>query len=409
MSIEMMILSAGLLLLGAALSVNAASRIGMPTLLFFVVLGMIAGSEGLGQINFDNPLIARNIGTFALAIILFSGGLNTSWPSVRKVLLPGALLSTSGVLLTTLFLAAFIKLVLASYTEFDIGLPGLSWLEALLLAAIVSSTDAAAVFSVYRSSRNQPRRELRALLEFESGSNDPLAVLLTLTLLQLFSNGEQLDLLYLLKYISAQMVIGVLLGILVGFLGSRIIKGNRLAADSLYAIFVLSLGLISFGLAELLGGNGFLSIYLSGIMLGSNNSFESKKVASFYDGIVWLVEILLFVMLGLLVFPSKLLPVMAVSLVLAIFLLLIARPLAVLLCLLPLRFPLARIAYISWGGMRGSVPIVLATFPASMGINNSEQIFHEVFFIVLCSLIIQGMTLQPVTRLLGLLENPDEG
>ena len=397
MDVNIIIFVCGALLIISILSSKLSDRFGVPVLLLFLFIGMLAGSEGIGGIAFDSPEQAQSIGTVALCIILFSGGLDTRWASVKPVLVPGLMLSTLGVFITMLSLGAFAKFVLGGYTSFYLGTDGLSWTEAFLIAAIVSSTDAAAVFSVYRTSPVQPKKKLRSLLEFESGSNDPMAILLTLTLLGVISNGDQISA-ALAGNLVQQLVVGGLAGGLIGWGGVNVLNRLRLSTAGLYPILVLGLGLLSFGTAEWFAGNGFLSVYIAGLMIGNKVDKGRVEIMAFHDGLSWLMQIIIFVMLGLLVFPSQLVEVAGVSVVLALFLMLVGRPLAVFLCYLPFRPKRQELLYVSWVGMRGSVPIVLATFPATYGLAGASQIFHLVFFFVLVSVLVQGLTLVPAAR-----------
>jgi len=402
-SIDSNILIIGILLLAAVLASKLADRLGVPALLLFLGLGMLAGSEGIGRIEFDAPGIAQAVGTIALTIILFSGGLDTDAAGVRKVLLPGLVLSTFGVLVTALLLSGFAWFVLGTYSSFDVGTRGVRWIEAFLLASIVSSTDAAAVFSVFRTSTVQPRQNIRHLLEFESGSNDPMAVLLTITVLDFMIQGDT-EISNIAIRLITQLVVGVVTGGLIGFVGVRVIDRLHLSANGLYPMLVLSLGLISFGVAYVTGGNGFLAVYVAGVVIGNGSIRRRKSVLEFHDGLSWLAQITMFIVLGLLVYPSRLTSVAAVAVAMSVFLMLIARPVGVLLCLLPFRLQRNELAYISWVGMRGSVPIVLATFPISYGLPDADAIFNVIFFIVMTSVLIQGLTLVPCARWLGVSE-----
>lgn len=404
MDINIIVLICGALLLISTLSSKLSDRIGVPVLLLFLLIGMLAGSEGIGGIAFDSPAQAQKIGTTALLIILFSGGLDTRWASVKSVLAPGLMLSTVGVFITMLTLGVFAKFVLGSYTSFDLGTVGLSWTEAFLIAAIVSSTDAAAVFSVYRTSPVQPQKKLRSLLEFESGSNDPMAVLLTLTLLGVISNGDQINI-SLAGTLVTQLCIGGLAGGLIGWGGVSILNRLQLSTAGLYPMVVLGLGLLSFGAAEWFAGNGYLSVYVAGLVIGNQVDRGRTEIMTFHDGLSWLMQIVIFVMLGLLVFPSQLIEVAGVAVVLALFLMLVGRPLAVFICYLPFRPKKQELLYVSWVGMRGSVPIVLATFPATYGLSGASQIFHLIFFFVLVSVLLQGLTLVPAARFFKVTEN----
>ena len=402
--IELAILIGGILLVVATLSSRLADRMGMPTLLLFLVIGMLAGSEGFGGISFDSPADAQVIGTVALMVILFAGGLDTRWQSIRPVLAPGLMLSTFGVLLTALLVAAFSKWLLGTFTQFDIGMGvGLTWLEALLIAAIVSSTDAAAVFSVYSTSSTQPQRKLRSLLEFESGSNDPMAVLLTVTILGIMVEGQEIEMALAVSVVM-QFLLGALIGGAFGWLGSKLCNRLQFSTEYLYPMLVLGSGATAFGVSSLAGGNSFLAVYVAGLVIGNQVNRGRDEIMNFHNGLSWLMQIVIFVMLGLLVFPSQLLPVAWVSLAVAAFLIFVARPVAVLACYLPFSPTRKEVAYVSWVGLRGSVPIVLATFPATWGVANADLIFHFVFFVVLTSVLVQGVTLVPAAKFLDVVE-----
>ncbi len=400
MTAESALLVTGILLLTAVFASRLADRIGVPSLLLFLVVGMLAGSEGIGGIEFDNVSLAQSIGTSALFVILFAGGLDTDWKAIRPVLAPGLVMSTLGVILPMLLVGAFAGLVLGSFSTFSLGVDGISWTEGLLLAAIVSSTDAAAVFAVYRTSPVQPQRKLRSLLEFESGSNDPMAVLLTTSILGIMVGGGGSPM-GVCAALAAQFALGGLVGAGVGWLGTRLVNRLHFSAAGLYSTLVLGLGATAFGVADLIGGNGFLAVYIAGLILGNGIERNRTEVMNFHDGLSWMMQITMFIMLGLLVFPSQLLPVAAVSIAIALFLMFVARPLSTIICYLPFRPKRNELAYVSWVGLRGSVPIVLATFPATYGIEDAQLIFHIIFFIVLMSVLIQGLTLVPAAKWLG--------
>ncbi|MEP1471588.1 MAG: potassium/proton antiporter [Halieaceae bacterium] len=402
--IEAAILIGGILLVVATVASRLADTLGMPTLLLFLVVGMLAGSEGLGGIRFDSPEDAQEIGTAALMVILFAGGLDTRWKAVRPVLAPGLMLSTVGVLLTALLVAAFSKWLLGTFTDFNVGISvGLTWLEALLIAAIISSTDAAAVFSVYSTSPVQPHPKLRHLLELESGSNDPMAVLLTVTILGIMVEGQVVELSLALTVVL-QFLMGAAIGGAVGWAGGTLCNRLRFSTGYLYPMLVLGFGACAFGLASLAGGNSFLAVYVAGLVIGNVIRLGRDEVISFHNGLSWLMQIAMFVMLGLLVFPSQLMPVAWASLAVAAFLIFVARPIAVLVCYMPFSPDWREASYVSWVGLRGSVPIVLATFPATWGVANADKLFHFVFFIVITSVLVQGMTLVSAARLLGVTE-----
>ncbi len=403
MSFSLAITLGGVLLLAGVLASKVAAKFGLPALLLFLVVGMLAGSEGPGGLYFDNPELTRAIGDGSLIMILFAGGLDTEWRQVRPVLGIGLTLSTLGVALTALLLGTFAWFMLGTFANFDLGTTGLSWVEGLLLGTIVSSTDAAAVFSILRSSHLSLRGELQPLLEFESGSNDPMAVLLTTNVVQVlttdnFSVGGFLGSLVL------QLVVGGLVGYGAGRAMVWVVNHIRLNVPALYPITTLALLLITFGLTDRLGGNGFLAVYVAGIVLGNLPITQREVILSFHDGLGWLMSIVMFLVLGLLVFPSQLLGIAGVGLAIALFLMVVARPVSVFLCLAPVSMPLAEKGFLAWVGLRGAVPIVLATVPLTAGISGGQQIFNVVFFTVLVSVLVQGLSLAGVAKRLGLVE-----
>lgn len=389
MTIDTLLLGFGLLLLFSILASRISDRFGIPTLLVFLAIGMLAGSEGLGGIYFDDPALAQSIGVAALVLILFSGGLDTDFESIRPVFRQGLALSTLGVLLTAGVVG------LAAWWLLDFSL-----LEGLLLGAIVSSTDAAAVFSVLRSRGLALKGSLKPLLELESGSNDPMAIFLTTGLIALLS-GKTASPLDLLASFVVQMLLGGLTGGVMGWLMQRIINRARLGYEGLYPVLTLALAFFTFGLTQLIGGNGFLAVYLAGIFLNRGAFLHRRSLVRFHDGLAWLMQIAMFLTLGLLVFPSRLPPVAGVSLLIAAALIFLARPVSVFLSLAPTRLTWREKTFIAWVGLRGAVPIILATYPLLAGIDQNGWYFNVVFFVVLTSVLLQGTTLPLAARLLG--------
>jgi len=385
-AIEYILIGASILLLISVLTSRAFGKLGVPSLLLFLAIGMLAGSDGPGGIYFDDPWLAQSLGVVALVFILFAGGLDTNWKSIRPVLWEGMALSTFGVFITALLVGIFSSLLL-----------GLSLLEGLLLASIVSSTDAAAVFAVLRSKQISLKGNLKPLLEFESGSNDPMAVFLTIGFIQLLQNPTA-SMFTLVPLFFQQMTVGAVAGYSLGKLIVLIINRIRLEYEGLYPVLTLSLVLLTYGGTVWVGGNGFLAIYLAGLVMGNSNFIHKKSLASFHDGIAWLMQIVMFLTLGLLVFPSHLIPVMGGSLLVTAFLMLVGRPVSVMLCLLFSPFSIREKAMVSWVGLRGSVPIILATFPLLAGLSKSEEIFNIVFFIVIASVLLQGTWIPAVSR-----------
>lgn len=383
------LLTVGVLLILSALFSRASARFGVPGFLIFLVVGMLAGSEGIGGIPFDDYRLSFRLGTIALALILFDGGLNTPLAALRNAAAPAGVLATFGVAGTALAVACGARLL------------GFPWITALLVGAVVSSTDAAAVFSVLRSSGLQLRRRLGATLELESGLNDPLAVLLT-TAFVAYAADDGASGLWTLAALPLQLVIGGVVGVGVGAGARLLLRRARLPAGGLYAVLTLATALVSFSLATLLWGSGFLAVYAAGMALGNGDLPYKSGLRSFHDAAAWLSQVSMFLMLGLLVFPSRLLDVAPTGLALGLFLAFVARPVVVFLCLLPFRYGWRQSLYVGWVGLRGAVPIVLATMPVMAGVPAAEPLFHLVFFIVVVTAVVPGGTVGWVTRRLGL-------
>jgi len=385
-----LIFVAGTLFLLSILATAFTPRLGVPLLLVFVIVGLLAGENGPGQIHFNDYRFANLAGTCGLAVILFDGGLRTPLDNFRVALRPSLSLATLGVFVTTLVVGGFSAWVL------KLSLP-----QGLLIGAIVGSTDAAAVFSLLHTSAVRLNQRVTATLEIESGTNDPMAVLLTMGLLdyllaqQGYGPGDALLLL------TRQMGLGLAMGVGGGWVLKLLL--NRLElSDSLYPLLALSGGMLVFGGTSLLGGSGYLAAYIAGLVLGNYPLRSMASIKRFHDGIAWLAQIGMFLILGLLATPARLLPLAGAGLGIALVLILVARPLAVALSLLPFRYPWREQAFISWVGLRGSVPMVLATFPMMAGLPDAQQFFDVAFFIVLVSLIVQGWTVASAARLLQL-------
>ncbi len=386
---EYILLGVAALLLLSIVASKASGRIGVPSLLIFLGVGMVAGSEGIGRIPFDDPYAAQFLGVVALVFILFAGGLDTAWESVRPVVGKAIALSTLGVLVTAALVAAFAAAVL-----------GFSPLEGLLLGAIVSSTDAAAVFAVLRARSVGLKGEIKPLLELESGSNDPMAVFLTVGLTGLLANDGS-SLVGLIPVFFRQMLLGALLGYGMGRGMVFVINRVRLEYEGLYPVFTLALVVLTYSATASLGGNGFLAVYIAGLVVGNHDFIHKQSLIRFHDGLAWLMQIAMFLTLGLLVFPSRLVPVIGMGLLTALFLIFVARPVSVFLTLAFAKTGWRENAMVSWVGLRGAVPIILATFPLLAGVPQADTIFNLVFFIVITSVLLQGTTLPSVARWLG--------
>lgn len=387
---ENILLIGSILLFISLMAGKTSYKFGVPVLILFLGIGMLAGSDGIGGIYFNNPKTAQFIGIVALNFILFSGGLDTGWQSVKPVLWQGMSLSTVGVLLTASFVGLFVWLV----TDFTIY-------EGLLLGSIVSSTDSAAVFSILRSKSIALKGHLRPTLELESGSNDPMAYILTLVFTGLVINQAS-GFVTILPMFFRQLILGGILGFSFGKLGSIAINKIKLDYEGLYIVLVIAIMFFSFSATDFIGGNGFLAVYITAVFLGNQELIHKKKILKSFDSFAWLMQIILFLTLGLLVFPSQILPVIGIGLMISIFLILVARPVSVFISLIPFKIQQRSRWFISWVGLRGAVPIVFATYPLIAGAEKANMIFNIVFFISITSVLIQGTTLPLVAKWLHL-------
>ncbi|WP_373080818.1 potassium/proton antiporter [Zhongshania sp.] len=374
------------LFLFAVFASIVSRRLGAPLLLIFLLLGMLAGEDGIGGIQFDDVEAAFLIGNLALAIIIFDGGLGTRMDTFRSSLRPALSLATVGVLLT-----AGITGAAASYI---LDLP---WQEGLLIGAIVGSTDAAAVFGLIKNAGLNLKERTGATLEIESGSNDPMAIFLTITLVEVLSSPAGLSGWLLLVELVQQIGLGIIFGVIGGYIIPAALKKVTLPV-SLYPLMVFAAALTLFGGTSSIGGSGFLAIYIAGVMIGTTSFLYMNDIRRFHDGIAWLSQIGMFLILGLLVTPSLLPPIIVPALIIAFVLIFIARPLAVAVSLIPFHFPWRDQLFVSWCGLRGAVPVILALFPSLVGLEHARTYFELVFFVVLTSLVLQGWTIAPMAR-----------
>lgn len=387
----------GALLLLSVLASRASSKLGIPALALFLIIGMLAGSEGIGKIAFDRPDLALSIGTLALIFILFAGGLDSNIRQLRKVAIPGLSLASFGTILTCIAVGFFAYQFL-----------GFSLIEGMLLGAIVSSTDAAAVFSVLRARRARLKHNMTPLLELESGTNDPTAIFLTLAVSQMILGVGGSPLMQAPAFIL-QMVIGAVVGAILGLCTAWLINAIKLDYDGLYNVLTIGAALVTYGLSEIFTGNGFLAVYICGLMLSRQKFVHKISLTNFHDGLAWIMQIAMFLMLGLLVFPTQLSEIVVPGIALALFLCFIARPLAVAIVLAPMRiYTWKEIVFIGWVGLRGAVPIVLAMIPLTLGIDGANRMFNLVFFVVLISVALQGTTIRRLSKLLGLAVTKEE-
>ncbi|HEY8512509.1 MAG TPA: potassium/proton antiporter [Cyclobacteriaceae bacterium] len=387
LSAENVLLLGSVLLFVSILTSKTSFRFGIPTLILFLIVGMMAGVDGPGGIYFNDPKLARFLGIIALNFILFSGGLDTKWESVRPIFRPGLSLSTFGVLITGLLTGLGAWLVL-DFTP----------LEGMLLGSIVASTDAAAVFSILRSRSIGLKGNLRPLLEFESGSNDPMAYFMTISFIELLLQPESRLISLIPRFLQA-MTIGLVAGYLFGRVMTWVLNKIHLDVRGLYPVLVLSMVMFTFSFTEEIGGNGFLAVYTAAIFLGNSDFINKKSLMRFYDGQAWLMQIVMFLTLGLLVTPSEIIPIIPEGLLISLILMFVARPIAVFASLaFSNQISFRKKVFISWVGLRGAVPIIFATYPLLAGVSNAQMIFNIVFFISVSSVLLQGTTLTMVAR-----------
>ncbi|WP_446775074.1 potassium/proton antiporter [Macellibacteroides fermentans] len=399
---EEVLLICSVILFVSILAGKAGFRVGLPALLLFLGIGMLFGSDGLG-LQFSNPQIAQFIGMIALSIILFSGGMDTKLSEIKPIASQGVVLATLGVLVTTAITGYFIFWL----TGLVAGYETLTLAESLLMAAVMSSTDSASVFSILRSKGVYLKQRLRPTLELESGSNDPMAYMLTIILIAYIqSNG--MNFMDGAISLAVQLILGLIAGYILGKVSVWIINKVNVENQSLYPILLLAVIFFIFSITSLLKGNGYLAVYIAGLVVGNTKIIHKKSIVTFFDGFTWLWQIVMFITLGLLVNPHELLPVAGIGLTVGIFMIIFARPITVFLCLLPFRnFTTKAKLYISWVGLRGAVPIIFATYPLIAGIENANLIFNVVFFITILSLLVQGTTVTHVARWLHLTDAPD--
>lgn len=397
MDTTLLMIFASLLIFVAILMGKVGAKFGIPTLLLFLFTGMLFGTDGLGY-DFQNDHLVQKIGMVALSIILFTGGMDTQIAVIKKVALPGILLSTVGVLLTTLFTGFFIYYYSgSSFLSLAFSFP-----FSLLLAATMSSTDSASVFGILRSQRIHLKENLKPMLELESGSNDPMAYMLTIILIDYLLQGN-ISVAYLFKSFLLQFILGAFLGWLFGKLATLIINKANIPNTTLYPILLLSIVFFSFGVSQWLGGNAYLTAYIAGLTVGNLHIVHRGIINRFFDGITWLLQIILFILLGLLVNPAEMIRLAPLSIPVGLFIMFVARPLA---CFMSLSFvrklSLKARFFVSWVGLRGAAPILFATYPVVRHVMEGSIIFNVVFFVTLFSLLIQGMTITPFAKRLRL-------
>lgn len=394
--IELMIIS-GLVLIICITSTKVLYKFGVPMLLIFIILGMLFGSDGLIGIYFDNYELTKQLSSLGLVFIMFYGGFGTNWKMAKPVAVPAVLMSSLGVVATAGLTGLFCHLVIKT-----------SLLEGILIGSVVASTDAASVFAILRSQKLNLKGSLASLLEVESGSNDPMAYMMTIIVLTMMKNSGGVS----LGTITYTIVTQILFGLIIGFLLAKgtvyMLRYAKFEVDGFYTIFIMAIAILSYSLSEFLGGNGYLSVYISGIIIGNSKIPKKKSIFHFFDGISWIMQIALFFMLGLLSFPSRLPYVTGKAVSISLFMILIARPLSTFIILSPFKFTIKEKLFISWVGLRGAASVVFAIFTVTYGVNVENDIFHIIFFIALFSVAIQGTLIPKVASLLDLVENEDE-
>ncbi len=401
--LELVLIVLSALFFLSILAGKASSRFGIPALLLFLSVGMLFGSDGLG-VQFENIKVAQTIGTISLCMILFSGGMDTKLEEVRPVMVQGVILATLGVLLTAVISGVFIWWILGmTMTSAKVGL-----LTSLLLASTISSTDSASVFSILRSKCLQLKNNLRPMLELESGSNDPMAYMLVITLIEIIKMDSAPNYWLVTAQLLLQLAIGGLVGYAVGKLSVFIINRIRIGNDSLYPILVFTFCIFIFSFTYFVKGNSFLAVYIGGLVIGNSKFIHKRSSLKFFDGLAWMGQLLMFLTLGLLVNPSELIPLIIPGILISLVMIFISRPVTVFLCLLPFRkMPVRDKVYISWVGLRGAVPIIFAIIPLAEGVPHARLIFNIVFLGTLVSLFVQGTSLPMMAKWLNLAEKPN--
>ena len=399
---EAMLLMASIIFFFSIIAGKAGYRFGLPALLLFLGVGMLFGSDGLG-IQFNNPQAVQYIGMLALSIILFSGGMDTKVSDIKPIATQGVLLATVGVLLTTLITGGFIYYIFQYFSNYVT----LTFPESLLMAAVMSSTDSASVFAILRSKGVYLKERLRPTLELESGSNDPMAYMLTLLLIAYIQVGG-MNFSDAILQLLIQLSVGAIAGYLLGRLAVLLINHLNLNNESLYPILLMTMAFFTFAATSLCKGNGYLAVYVAGLVVGNEKILHKKSIGTFFDGFAWLWQIVMFLSLGLLVNPHELLPVAPIGLAVGLFMIIVARPATIFLTLLPFKnFSTRGKLYISWVGLRGAVPIIFATYPWIAGVAHGSMFFNIVFFITILSLLIQGTTVTLSAKWLGLIDEPE--
>ena len=399
---ELILFAVSLLFFVSILAGKAGYKFGVPALLLFLTVGMLAGSDGLG-LQFENIEVAQMVGTVALCIILFSGGMDTRISEIRPIISQGVILATLGVLLTAALTGLMIYSIWGS-VEASLGI-GLT--TCLLLASTMSSTDSASVFSILRAKGLNLKHNLRPMLELESGSNDPMAYILTITLIEIVNSEAAPNYWAAAGTLLTQLIIGAVAGYVLGKLAVRTINQLQIDNASLYPIMVFTFCIFIFSLTYIIKGNSYLAVYIGGLVIGNSKFLHKRSVLNFFDGMAWMSQLIMFLTLGLLVNPSELIPIAVPGLIISFLMIFVTRPISVFLCLLPFpKMSTREKTFVSWVGLRGAVPIIFAIIPLAEGVPHARLIFNIVFFCTLVSLIVQGTSLSQMAVWLGLADKP---
>lgn len=390
---ELMIIS-GLVLIICITSTKVLYKFGVPILLIFIVLGMLFGSDGIVGIYFDNYDLASKVSSLGLVFIMFYGGFGTKWDMAKPIIYPSIFMSSFGVIITAGLVGLFCNLIIKT-----------TFLEGLLIGSIVASTDAASVFAILRSQKLNLKGSLASFLEIESGSNDPVAYMMTLTVLTMMKDSGELGVFAIVAMIIKQVVFGLIIGYSIAKFTTYMLRRLNFEIEAFYSIFVMASAILSYSISELIGGNGYLSVYIAGLLIGNGKIPLRRSMFKVFDGISWLMQIVLFFMLGLLCFPSKLPFVTITAISIAIFMTLIARQIATFIILSPFKFTIKEKIFISWVGLRGAASVVFAIFAVTYGVNIDNDIFHIIFFIALFSVAIQGTLIPKIAGILDLVDN----
>ncbi len=385
-----LLIFAAVVLLLCVFSSKLLYRFGIPALLIFLVLGMLFGSDGIAGIHFDNYSLVETISSFCLIFIMFYGGFGTNWKTARPVIAPSIWLATAGVVITAALVGWFSRIVLNT-----------TFLEGMLIGAVVASTDAASVFSILRSRKLNLKGGLASMLEVESGSNDPIAYMLTIAVLTMMSAGGGAS---IIPMVVMQLVFGLGIGFALAFVSTVVLKRINFEIEGLYTIYVVAVVILGYALCQLIGGNGYLCVYIMGIVLGNTKLKHKRTLVHFFDGVSWIMQMALFFMLGLLSFPSQIPAILIPAILISLFLIFVARPVAVFGILSWFKFPTREKLFVSWVGMRGAASIVFAIFAIMFGVGINNDIFHIVFFVALFSVALQGTLTPLLAKKLSLVE-----